>query len=528
MQRGRCLCSLLAIEHHATTRVRGAVRRDWAALVNRQRADAATVDRSWSTIAALALAGALALLLAYGEVRVLQADGYKALYDGRWIVHHGIPHTNPLSAVDHGGRWVDLEWLSEVIYYAVWSVGGVALVAIFSAVSIAAGFMIFASLLRHRGLSVGWTVLFTAGALLGLRHWAFVRAQDLVPPLFALLLVICLTDSERQRPGKRLLLLVPLLVVWANIHGSVLLGTALAVAYLLWRTVTLTRDGVPGARATMALACVTALTPLVTPYGPHVIHYYLQFVGNDAQRVAGAEGRSPAFPGGPFFIVYGAVVLIVVVGARALLTHRPAPWLLLGACLLTALAASGRLGNLAWHTMVTALLVAELVKHRLPVGAGRTLPLAGATFLALVVGFIVIGVLAVRRTPSYESETAIRATAAAAAVAGKHPHWVILADNLDAAALEWHDPQLAGRIAYDARSELYSEPTLMRWAVFQSGHLPGWRTTTNGYQLLIGSTGFAPGLVERLETLPGRVVIAHDNRGIAVANTEAGVRAAAP
>ena len=453
---------------------------------------------------------------------MLQPDGYKALYDGRWIVHHGIPQTNLLSSVGHGGRWVDAQWLAEVIYYAVWSVGGIALVAIFSAVSVAAGYMIFAALLRHRGLSVGWTVLFTAGALLGLRHWAFVRAQDLVPPLFALLLVICLTDSERQRPGKRLLLLVPLLVVWANIHGSVLLGTALAVTYLLWRTVTLARGGAPRvARATLALACVIALTPLATPYGPHVIHYYLQFVGNQAQRVAGAEGRSPAFPGGSFFVVYGAVVFVLVLGARALLTHRSAPWLLLGACLLTALAASGRLGNLAWHTMVTALLIAELVKRRVPVGEGRTVPLVGATLLAATVGFVVIGALAFRRTPSYESATALRATAAAAGLVEKHPRWVILADNLDAAALEWHHPQLASHIAYDARVELYSESPLMRWAIFQSGHLPGWRATTKGYEVLIAATGFRPGLVERLETLPGRVVIAHDSRGIAVVNTDA-------
>ena len=37
--------------------------------------------------------------------------------------------------------------------------------------------------------------------------------------------------------------------------------------------------------------------------------------------------------------------------------------------------------------------------------------------------------------------------------------------------------------------------------------------------------GDVQGLVERLETLPGRVVIARDDRGIAVANTgAAGVR----
>lgn len=85
--------------------------------------------------------------------------------------------------------------------------------------------------------------------------------------------------------------------------------------------------------------------------------------------------------------------------------------------------------------MVTALLIAELVKHRLPVGPGRTVPLAGATSLAVAVGVIVIGVLAFRRAPSFESETAMPATAAAAALVEKHPPWVILADNLDAAAL---------------------------------------------------------------------------------------------
>jgi hypothetical protein len=509
------------------TKARDIAGRDWVARFAGDWTRVFGIDRSWSTVAAVALAGALALLLAYGEVRVLQADGYKALYDGRWIVHHGVPQTNPLSAVAHGARWVDAQWLAEVISYAVWSVGGLALVAIFSAVSIAAGYMIFAALLRHRGLSVGWTVVFTAAALLGLRHWAFVRAQDLALPLFALLLVICLSDSERERPGRRLLLLLPLLVLWANIHGSVLLGTVLAVGYLVWRTVSLSRArATRAARATLALACAAALAPLVTPYGPQVIHYYLQFVGNHAQHVAGAEGRSPAFPGGSFFAVYGGLALVVVVGARALLTRRPAPWLLLGACLLTAIAAAGRLGNLPWHMMVTALLIAELVKHRLPVGAGRTAPLAGATVLAAIIGVAVIGVLAVRRTSSYESDTALHATAAAAAVADTHPHWVILADNLDAAALEWHEPQLAGRIAYDARVELYSESAMMRWAIFQSGRLPGWRATTNGYQLLIGATGFRPGLVARLETLPGGVVIAHDRTGIAVTNTRARTSAA--
>ncbi|MFX8266544.1 hypothetical protein ABTL47_19680, partial [Acinetobacter baumannii] len=84
-------------------------------------------------------------------------------------------------------------------------------------------------------------------------------------PLFTLLLFLCATDSERPRPGKRLLLLVPLLVLWANVHGSVLLGAALAVGYLLWRAVTTARTGARrDAALVLGLAAVVALTPLCT------------------------------------------------------------------------------------------------------------------------------------------------------------------------------------------------------------------------------------------------------------------------
>jgi hypothetical protein len=141
--------------------------------------------------------------------------------------------------------------------------------------------------------------------------------------------------------------------------------------------------------------------------------------------------------------------------------------------------------------------------------------------LGAALGVAVIGTLAVRSAGGYESEAALRATNAAAASAAKHPCWLILADNLDAAALEWHEPWLARRIAYDARVELFSEPVLMRWATFQSGRLHGWLASTDGYQLLVGATQFRPALVHRLTQMPGGVVIADDDRGIAVVNTQA-------
>jgi hypothetical protein len=478
----------------------------------------------WATIAAIVSAAALALLVAVGDLRVLQADGYKAFYVGRWIAHHGIPHVNDLSAVHHGRPWVDGEWLAELIYYHVWRLGGLPLAAILSALSIAVTYMIVAALLLRRGTPAGWTVLFTGIALAGLVRWAFLRAQDLALPLFALLVAICLTDSEAERPGARLLLLPPLLVLWANVHGSVLLGVALAVSYLLWRAVSMAQTGARrAAGGCLGLACLTALAPLATPYGTGIVHYYLEFVGNPAQHVVSSEGRSPAFPGGAFFVAYVPLVLVGWVTIRALVTHRPAPGLLLAACAITGIAAAGRIGNLEWHTLVTALLIAELSRPWLPAPRPRPLLLAMGSLLALTCGLLLIATLAFRSPGAYEANTSLRATGAAANAALRHPCWLILTDNLDAAALEWHDPWLADRIAYDARAELFSPSEMTRWATFESGRSPRWASTIRGYAVLVAAVAFRPGLVERLSRIPGGVVIARERRGIAVINPRAAV-----
>ena len=70
------------------------------------------------------------------------------------------------------------------------------------------------------------------------------------------------------------------------------------------------------------------MMPLATPYGVHIVHYYREF-GNPVQRLAGAEGRSPRFPGGSFFAVYVSLALVVVLTVRAIAGRRPAPFLLL-------------------------------------------------------------------------------------------------------------------------------------------------------------------------------------------------------
>src|SRR5262249_7837047 len=153
-------------------------------------------------------------------------------------------------------------------------------------------------------------------------------------------------------------------------------------------------------------------------------------VGNPAQRIASAEGRSPSFPGGAFFAVYVPLALVGVWSIRALVTHRSAPGVLLGACAITAIAASARVGNLPWHAIVTALLIAELTKSWLPRWRARRPLLIVGSAVAAGVSVALVAALALRSQAGYEAETPLRATGAAAQLAAAHPCWLILADNL--------------------------------------------------------------------------------------------------
>jgi hypothetical protein len=58
------------------------------------------------------------------------------------------------------------------------------------------------------------------------------RAQMFSLPLFALL--VLLLRSDARAPSRRIWLLVPLVAVWSNLHGAVLVGLVVATVYLVF------------------------------------------------------------------------------------------------------------------------------------------------------------------------------------------------------------------------------------------------------------------------------------------------------
>jgi hypothetical protein len=493
---------------------------------SRPAARARAVVRDPVALAAIALVFALGVLApAEHVVPTLLSDSYMTLFSGRWIASHGVPHAEIFTVAAHGRPWIDQQWLADLADYEAWRVGGYAGVALLSVLALGCAYALLAAIALRRGASAVVAVCTGLLAIAVTLPATFVRAQVLAMPLCALVLWLCLTDAEGGRgsvPGRRLVWLVPVLALWANLHGSVLLGAGLAAAYVAVRAVRAARAGDRRAAlscALLALACLA--TVLATPYGTGIVRYYTETVGNRAIAAAAPEWRAPALGS----LAFATTVLLAALGLAAVATYlvrrRPLPWLLIVAGAVTGAATAEASRNEVWFALVAVLLTAEGARLWLPTRPPSRrfgVALAAGALLATGLG---VGLLFARPAGWYERLTPVRALDAAARYAGDHRCVHILGDNVSASALLWHHPGLAGRVVFDARLELYPQAALRRWLVFQSGTGPGWAASARAGQVLIAGATDDPVLSRRLSRLPGARRLDGGPAGIAVATAVA-------
>ena len=154
-----------------------------------------------SSVSAPALAGAVAVATTWLGFKELQPDSYRLLYTGRWIAQHGIPGHDVFTVAAAGRPFADQQWLAELLHYEVWRVAGYAGVALMSAGAFALGYALVAALMRRRGASPTVSVACALLALVGAISLTFVRAQNLVIPLFVVVLWLCL-EAAGDRPPR--------------------------------------------------------------------------------------------------------------------------------------------------------------------------------------------------------------------------------------------------------------------------------------------------------------------------------------
>lgn len=243
----------------------------------------------------------VALLTLFGVLFGLPAatplgdpDLYWHLAAGRWILEHdALPDGDPFSHSMPGAAWMLQSWLTEVVFALLHRIGGWSALVIMAATCFAITLAYVTRFLLARMEPVHALLFVGFAAALLLTHLS-VRPHVLTWPLLAIW-VGAQVDASESRRGPPWWLL-PVMCLWANLHGSFTLGLALGGGLALDAIVAHPAAGRwRAARRWIVFIALAVLASMLTPNGWQALWYTVQVMRQDFAQSVIAEWQSPDF-----------------------------------------------------------------------------------------------------------------------------------------------------------------------------------------------------------------------------------------
>lgn len=341
--------------------------------------------------------------------------------DSRWLAALGqhiatartIPDGLPYAAAPSAG-WENAPVLGELVFHALYAALSDRGLVLAQVAAVGAAFVFLGRDMRAAGTGdVARSLVLIATALAAAPALLVVRAQLFSVALFPLLAL--LLRSQTRAPSRRIWLIVPLLALWSNLHGAVLVGVVVSAAYLLLQRM----RQQPAVAVGVLVASAAAL--LATPALLGTAAYYHGVVtGEVAARGSGLW--APLSVHAPFDVMFLVVAIPLSV---AVLRVRPAAWELAALAGLATMAVHAN-RNTVWFALFAAVPAARALRLASSWGRGfERVTLLCACLLG------VAAVVAVAREPvqTAAGSELLRYTAS---VAGGKP---VLADPINAERL---------------------------------------------------------------------------------------------
>jgi hypothetical protein len=326
---------------------------------------------------------------------------------GRWIVEHrALPTADPFAASSASPSVatpiLHAAWLAQVVGYEVERMLGHEGLVFGHALLVAATAGVLMLAVLRRGVPAGWAWI--AGAamfLLDLPIHGTIRPQ-LFGQLGAALFLLAAVELPTKRHP---LLWLPLVAaLWANLHGSILMGLAIlgaAAIGMSWNLLAehgwnLGKSLADRRFARVWLALVLAIAgACVNPHGPLLLVRTI-FFGEHAALASITEWQAPAFTS-----LTGMLLLASLAATVALVKLSPRKWELFEILILAAfaLATFSAMRMLAWWALAWPVVAvphaaaawqAYREKHKFAAAASdeatsmRTLMALGMVFMTLL------------------------------------------------------------------------------------------------------------------------------------------------
>ncbi len=455
---------------------------------------------------------ALAAILLFGLLGMTarsatDPDLWWHLRTGQWIVETGhVPHSDPFSFTRAGSAWVSHEWLSDLIFYELWKHGGPAALIVFSAVVTTLGFMLL--YLRCPGKRY-WAAAATALGAVAAAPSFGVRPQMFTFTFGSLLLwLLERADPERAaiehsafehgdaRP-ELLFWILPLFLLWLNLHAGFALGPALLFAYGVGLLLETALGNTPWREARpilvrvllLLLACV-ALVPL-NPSGVALYRYPLDTLRSHGMRSIIGEWFSPDF----HQTLYRPLLLVWLLLLTALATYRSRPKArILLPLLLTVFAAL----DAVRHIPIFVLLAMPVIASALPArasfslspralspsrpGSARLRPLFSAVVIILIAAMAIVKWFTLARHQEASVDQAFPDRAVDFLRSANYPSNIFVYYDWGGYAIWKLYPRY--RVFADGRADLYGDDILHQFqTALDLGN--GWLDVLNNWKIHI-------------------------------------------
>ena len=286
----------------------------------------------------LFLSAALVILLLPITSIIHDPDFWWHLRAGQLILAHGgLLGTDPFTFTVPGHAWTMHEWLTEVSYAVLQSATGLGVIVLLLSLITWFGIVFLglrASLRRPNRAILAFGLLLTTVA--GYPIWG-PRVQ-MVTFCFAALTLL-LVERHIVRGGRLVWLLVPLYLLWSNMHSGFIIGLGFIALVLLAELVG-RRFSMPDPAASprlksvaLVLVACTAVS-MINPNGPAILAYAFFTQGSGAQQTLILEWHSPDFQDlvvVPFGLMLLSLIALVAVNRH--LRARDAALVLAGTAL---------------------------------------------------------------------------------------------------------------------------------------------------------------------------------------------------
>lgn len=225
-------------------------------------------------------------------------DFWWHLKTGEYILNtRSIPKTDLFSFTNYGRPWVAHEWLSEAIFYLIYSrLGFNALIIIFAILTALAFWIAFKRSESH-------PLIGGFATLLGV--WAVLPTIGVRPRVFTLLLssvyLALLARYVRRGEGRYIWLLVPLMALWANLHGGFLIGLVLIGLVIVgipldtWAKGEKLSSAWPRLKTLSIVLIACLLAVILNPHGLWIYKFPFEIFMSPVQQQAIVDWFSPNF-----------------------------------------------------------------------------------------------------------------------------------------------------------------------------------------------------------------------------------------